>query len=74
MVIYANTWREMSTEDILKSLDIGIRVLKKEIETEDIDSFKEEAELKLSISQLIKELAEILENINEKKLEEVVKL
>jgi len=69
MMIYAKTWREMPLEEILKSLDIGIRVLKDEVENADIDTLKEEAETELFIVHLAKELLSILEKRNKEKIE-----
>ncbi|MEM2696048.1 MAG: hypothetical protein QXU09_03835 [Thermoproteota archaeon] len=59
----------MPLEEILKSLDIGIRVLKDEVENADIDTLKEEAETELFIAHLAKELLSILEKRNKEKIE-----
>lgn len=69
MVIYARTWREMPLEEILRSLDIGIRVLRDEIENAEIDTLREEAETELFITHLAKELLSILEKRNKERLE-----
>jgi hypothetical protein len=65
----AKELREMETEKLLKIVDIAIRVIHNKM-----DEIKNEKDLKLFLIYLIKELLDILENIEKEELEEKAKL